>query len=258
MMGPHGQELGTPPLLDERELAWILVDIEGDLIMRQKTRGILAAAVMVALAAQESKVRADLIPINTSAFAAGTTLIDFEGVPIGTNPNGLSLGGATFTLTSGGSPYNLATIDSLGPGNTNSVNGRFIDATPAPVSLVLTVGLPSASTQFGYGYAILARGTVPAATTTELFDGSVSLGSLSYTASPDPFFPGGFAGIRSTTPFTSARVTFSPTASAWVLDNVRITAVPEPSSLTLTCLGAVGVLVIVFARRRRLARVQGG
>jgi hypothetical protein len=100
----------------------------------------------------------------------------------------------------------------------------------------------------------LTGGTVPAATTIQLFNGATSLGSLSYTATPDPIFPGGFAGIDSTTPFDRVVLTFAPPpfAAAFAVDNIRFTPIPEPSSVVLLSLG-LGVVAYLRSRRRRVA-----
>jgi hypothetical protein len=59
---------------------------------------------------------------------------------------------------------------------------------------------------------------------------------------------GGFAGIQSTIPFNSARVTFLESSTpGWAMDNVRTLGVPEASSLVLLAAG----LSIVFRVRKR-------
>jgi PEP-CTERM motif len=59
---------------------------------------------------------------------------------------------------------------------------------------------------------------------------------------------GGFAGIASTLPFNRVIVTFNRNVSTVVVDNFRVTAVPEPSMLLML---ALGVPALFWLRRRR-------
>jgi len=68
-----------------------------------------------------------------------------------------------------------------------------------------------------------------------------------------PTFAGGFAGIESTIPFNSVRVTFNGVAApAFALDNIRTATtnvpVPEPSTMLLR---ETGITVFLFFRRTR-------
>jgi hypothetical protein len=129
--------------------------------------------------------------------------------------------------------------------------------------------LPGLSTLFGLGYYLPANGPgapdsrLPNALTIQLFDDSVVpntlVGILSFDAysDGDPLDPwarfGGFAGIASTLPFNRLNVTFSSDVSTVVVDNFRVTAVPEPSVLLMLALGVPGL----FWLRRRRARPKG-
>ena len=140
-----------------------------------------------------------------------------------------------------------------GPGTTNNI------VPPNIVSVgnntgVLSMTLPSLADMFGYGYAVLNTVAVTAATTISLFSGATPVGSLSYNGVPDPVFTGGFAGIQSTIPFDTVRVTFnSAAAPAFALDNIRThpvgpTTVPEPPTMLLI---ATGIPLLLFFRRTR-------
>ena len=118
---------------------------------------------------------------------------------------------------------------------------------------VLSLTFPTPMQSFGYGYAInTTLASDPIATSITLFDGATNLGTLSYTGTPDPSFTGGFAGIQSDTPFTSANVTFdSANAPAFAFDYVRFeTSVPEPGSLAILGVGGVGLLGYWWCRRQ--------
>ncbi len=68
-----------------------------------------------------------------------------------------------------------------------------------------------------------------------------------------PTFAAGVAGIESTIPFNSVRVTFNSVAApAFALDNIRTatTTVPVPEPSTMLLLGT-GITVFLFVRRTR-------
>jgi hypothetical protein len=196
-------------------------------------RGVLVAALLGSVAAHEVDARAAVMSINQTAFGPGSTLVTFDGLANGIEVNGLSVGGLTFATTLNGVATNgLAVIDG-GPGVTNNVNPPNI-VSFSDIGEALVVTLPGLSSQFGYGYAILATMPVPGATAIQLFNGPTSVGSLSYDGVPDPVFTGGFAGISSTLPFNRAILTFSSVGAAYAVDNIRVSGVvPEPSSLAL-------------------------
>ncbi|MBX6315738.1 MAG: hypothetical protein IRY99_22900 [Isosphaeraceae bacterium] len=216
----------------------------------------IAAALLAWVALPASMARASLFMIDRSQFPSNSPLITFDNIPFGVEVNGLTVSGVNFQVTVGGVSSNGQVVIDDGPGITNNiVPPNIVSVTSAPLATVtLTVNLPIAATQFGYGYAILAPpSTVPNGTTIQLFSGSTSLGSLSYTATPDPFFPGGFAGIGSTIPFDRAELMFSPQALQFAVDNILFTPVPEPMTLTMTISGGVAALAIRWRRRRGAA-----
>ena len=198
-----------------------------------------------------TRAEASVIGVGVGAFGAGSTLTTFAGLADGTEVNGLIVNGIQYSYSLG----NGQVIIDGGPGTTNNITP------PNVVSFgnntgTFTLTFPTQNSQFGFGYAVLATFPVTNATTITLFDGATNVGSLSYNASPDPIFAGGFAGISSTIPFNSARVTFnSAVANAFALDNVRTTPVisaPEPSTVVLL---AIGLGLMVFCRRSASASI---
>ena len=211
-------------------------------------RTLLAVAFLLAAAASAQAVLVTLPAAALSAPAvAPGTIVNFGEVSLGTPIHDLTIKGFTFSENTD-SPS--ATVSSGGPGTTLNLTIPSAQSGGgySPASYVLTVTMPAATTQFGFGFAILDFVPTANAVTITVYYGATNLGSITYPGVPDPtppfFFDGGFAGIGSTDPFTSARITFGPTATAFAIDNF---AVPEPGSLLLL---AVGGALAGLARRR--------
>ena len=224
------------------------------------TSRISAAFVLVCTLVAVPTASASLITVGIGAFPMGSTLTTFDGLALGTDVNGLTVvaavgpGGAILFQYSLG----IGTVSiGVGPNTTNNINQPAIVSNPgANNSGVLTMTFPSLVDTFGYGYALLGAGTIPNGTTLSLFDGATSVGSLSFTATPDLVFPGGFAGIRSTLPFNRVEATFnSVSAASFALDNIRrgpaVAAVPEPTTLVLLGTGVLSMMIRERARRKR-------
>jgi len=180
---------------------------------------------------------ASVLAVGPDIFA-GSPVLGFTSVRTGTEVNGLVVRGITFNYLLGGIPTNRQLVIDGGPGNTNNITEPNI-VSSGDNSGMLTLALPAPVTAIGYGYAILSGDNLPNATAISLFDNSAALGSLSYAATGDPTFAGGFAGIASTIPFNRVVLTFdSVDAPAFAVDNFVFATVPEPSTILLIVTGA--------------------
>ena len=210
-----------------------------------QTASVFAAAAMFCASASAS-----VVAVGSAAFPTGATLIDFQTVPTGTEVNGLVISGVIFSYAVGGVPLNDAVVIGDGPGITNDIFPPNIVSTGNGTG-ILGIQLPAPVFLFGYGYAILSIGTLPAATTISVFSGATPLGSLPYGAVSDPFFTGGFAGIQSTIAFDRVQVTFnSGETQGFALDNLQFGSVPEPSTVWLLIIGValLGLSLIIAPR----------
>jgi hypothetical protein len=194
---------------------------------------------------------AALTPIGPLDFASGATVLDFSGLADGTQANGLVVGGALFQVTKNGSSTNGIVVVDGGPGTTGNISPPNLVSISDLNGVALIVSLPNLATQFGYGYAIRAGISVPAATTIDLFAGSTPVGSIPFTGIPDPFFTGGFAGVASDTPFDRAVLTFSDVGDAFAVDNVTFSANKASDEGQTLILLSAGVSLLLFLRDRR-------
>jgi hypothetical protein len=215
--------------------------------MRSPSLGFWCSFPLVLLFAASTPARAAVIPL-TAADLAGIPPITFAGIADGTVVNGLTVGGVLFSYLVNNAPSTNAVIDG-GPGVTGNISPPNVVNT-SNVGAVLRLSFAAPQSLLGYGFAVLAVGAVPNATTVSLFDASNALvGTLSANGVPDPAFPGGFLGLQSTVPFVRADLTFSPVAGAFAVDNIQAAAaVPEPATVALM---AIGVVSASWGRRKR-------
>jgi hypothetical protein len=190
---------------------------------------------------------AALTPIGPLDFASGATTVDFAALPTGTEANGLVRNGVLFQVTKNGLSSNGIVIVDAGPGITGNIAPPNLVSVSDISDVALIVSLPNLTTQFGYGYAILAQVPIPAATTIQLFAGSTPVGNISFTGMPDPTFTGGFAGVASNAPFDRAILTFSDLGDAFAVDNVTFARTVSDQGRTLILL-SVGVFVLLSLR----------
>ena len=209
----------------------------------------LSALVLYLLATSFS--HASLAPIGPLDFASGATVLDFSGFADGTEANGLIVGGVLFQVTRNGSSTNGIVVVDGGPGTTGNISPPNLVSIADLDGVALIVSLPNLASQFGYGYAIRAGISVPAATTIDLFAGPTPVGSISFTGIPDPIFTGGFAGVASDTPFDRAVLTFSDVGDAFAVDNVTFSANKASDEGQTLILLSAGVSLLLFLRGRR-------
>jgi hypothetical protein len=197
--------------------------------------GAVAVATAVAFAAQP--LHAAVSAIGIGDFSPSASFEDFSSLPSFTEVHGLTIGGLTFGYSLGAGQVSIAT----GPGPTNNMSDPNV-ITLGDASGTLTISLAAPAVQFGYAFALLSGTPVPQGTTAELFSGATSVGSLSFDGLPDPTFAGGYAGIQSTLPFDRVVLSFAAGLPAWAVDNMRVTAVPEPSTVAMWGLGLLALL----------------
>jgi|ERR1051326_6165791 hypothetical protein len=190
---------------------------------------------------------AALTPIGPLDFDPNATIIEFGGLSDGTDANGLLVDGVLFEVTTGGATTNGKVVVDGGPGTTNNITPPNLVSLGDISDVAVVVSLPGLTTQFGYGYAILATQPVASATTIELFAGQTAIGQIAFEGKPDPTFTGGFAGLSSNMPFDRAVLTFSNFGEAFAIDNVTFAtannALPEEGlALTLLSLALLPLL----------------
>jgi hypothetical protein len=190
---------------------------------------------------------AALTPIDPLDFASGGTTLDFAALPTGTEANGLVVNGVLFQVTKSALPTNGIVIVDAGPGSTGNITPPNLVSISEPNDVALIVSLPNLVTQFGYGYALLAQVSIPAATTIDLFAGATPVGSIPFSGIPDPTFTGGFAGVASNTPFDRAVLTFSDLGDAFAVDNLTFARTVADQGSTLILL-SVGLFVLSSLR----------
>jgi hypothetical protein len=206
-------------------------------------RSILAVSFLLGMAI--STAQATVIAVGPGAFAAGSTLITFDGLATDDEVNGLSVGGVLFSYSLGSG----ALVIGGGPGVSNNISPPNVttisDVFNPKNTGILTLTLGGRFDVFGYGYSILNQQPVVNATTIKLFTGAANVGTWSYNGVVDPTFTGGFAGIQSTIPFDRVEVIFNAAAAPlFALDNIQLatTTIPEPAAVILVLSGALALL----------------
>ena len=220
----------------------------GVLMLRRFVSAVVLAVALTFIAHGEAT--AALVRLDRGDFAPGPAQVTFDAVAEGTEGNGLEVDGFTFSYADGDGVLFISSLGFPVPIPSDNVQDPVLTGfvgTPADLTVTFAPVLT-----FGLGYAFLALEPDPSALSISAFAGSELLGTLEFGADFDPLFPGGFAGVGSSTPFDRVVISFTHDASAgFAIDNLRTVArqsqVPEPSSLALLGLAAVAAF-----RRRRL------
>src|SRR5215471_1448422 len=166
-------------------LTYGAVGAQGQGVPHMRMSRITAVTLLFAVVLFTTDSQASVDKVGIDAFGAGSTLTTFTGLPDGTEVNGLTVDGITFSYSLGAGKV---VIDG-GPGITNNIDPPNI-VSEGDNTGVLSMTLPSSVTLFGYGYAMGSVGSVLNATTISLFSGPPLVGSLSYDGVPDPLFTG--------------------------------------------------------------------
>jgi hypothetical protein len=213
--------------------------VNGDKGIGPRKSRVMKTSLLLSVLLSIPWINAAVISIDRVDFPVTATTLTLSSLPDGTEVNGLTTGGVTFGYSLGDGNVEIGS----GPGETNNVNPPLIVATGDP-SGDLTLLLPGYYTMFGYGFVLLFDSDLADATRITLFDGSTSVGTLSYDAEVDPLFAGGFAGIQSTIPFNIIVLTFDSTsAQSFALDNLMLASdIPEPTSFLFVAAGVLGIL----------------
>jgi len=216
-------------------------------MLDDKKAVLVLISLLFAAAAHSS---ASVIPIGLPAFPSNSTFIGFDGLTDGTDVNGLIVNPGAFSYLIGGSPTSGQVAIGQGPGITNDIIPPAI-VSSGDATGTLIVSLASPVNFFGYGYAVLATQAVNNATTLSILNGNSVLVSISYSASPDPTFAGGFAGLESTDPFDKVAISFNSSAvPAFAIDNILFAeAVPEPRMIGILLIA--GALFVGLVQHRK-------
>ncbi len=195
------------------------------------------AAVLAGGAATGARAQT-LISSITDPRLLGSTLIDFESVPINSySPLVVS------TVTFGPS----VTVDTS-YSNTYNNPGRSINNNAGAVqNLTIDFSAPVSAFGFNFGASDVAW-TLSAFSSTNVLLASASIG---------PTFgsnAGEFYGLGVGSPLIShVTLTAASSGDFIFIDNFRFVAIPEPSTVALLTLGGLALVVVAAMRHRRTA-----
>ena len=200
-------------------------------------------ATLLALGALAAPAHAQLTPL--AAPAAGSTTIDFDGLPDGTD---LTTQFAAQGVTVSGYACASSFYAGFFAGDPIQVTNAQVGTCPgvgfSGTAGALTFTFSSPTTTFGFNGATNAGDVITFATA----HGSLAL--------PAALFVNPFVGFTDATPFTSVTVSVGPVHPAILFDNLSFGAastVPEPATLGLVALGLVGLAAGTRRRRRATA-----
>ena len=212
--------------------------------MKQLTLLTLAAAMLAPLGAHAA------VTYTTDAafLAAAGPGVAFESFEVLGVSTATSRGYADVTFSCAGGPWCPGFFGNSSMTADNGSQSLYF-ASPSTVTFTFNSGITA------FGIAIGGAGDVGALTLAASLNNGDSANALTAYSSGSGFFSGNrqYFGIMSSTAFTS--ITFTPTNSGdgIFFDSLSYKAVPEPSSMLLLGLGALGAFA---ARRKKAARAS--
>jgi hypothetical protein len=234
-------------------------------------RVVLALASMAAFLLVDGRATADFMLVTSRAALGGTDLIDWGQLGPPTPPHAevpnpsqvVSNGGVSFTITETSPGLNFARVDqgagpgigpwfgNFAPGDHLLYTGTFYGGGSGPISLssngpaLYAMGAQIDTFLFG-----LVQATIVALDANGRIVGEVSANGINNGQADNSAL---FIGIRSTIPFTT--VDFGAAGNNLAINQVSLSTspaatVPEPASVILLALGAVGLGGGYFRRRK--------
>jgi hypothetical protein len=208
------------------------------------------------LCAAAGTARADLVFYsNRGAFNAatmGTTTIDFEGIVpdagfVMVPDAGLKLSGVTFSTDpkKGTAPLFVIGKDFFAPPSAPSAYLDSGQSTAGQNFMMIT--LPKGTTAFGLDYNAFGFSD-PASTLTFSLSTGDTFTRVATPGKSVPSFLFEFVGVTSTVPIASIQITQSITDPGgfnidnFAFGNAILISIPEPATLTLLSLGALGAI----------------
>jgi hypothetical protein len=218
---------------------------------------LVVPAALAVLASVAPSVQAQTVFTSEAAFTAATTsttLVTFDGFPFGSAP--LTSGGVTLSDPENGA--NLVSVDSnfFGSGNVMAA------ATTLSLPPLLTISLSAPVTALGIN--VIDLGTIsPTTLGFTLSNGNTGTFFSNFLGAPLGVL---FAGVTTTTPFSSITFSNSAIGDAVGFDNLRfgtnaaaVNPVPEPSewlAMGMAGTSLMGLMIRARSRRRRHACVS--
>lgn len=210
---------------------------------------------------------------GASANASAATVFDFDSISDPSQsslPPSFTQDGLTMAVTATGEKQTFRQTDAYSGVFPHVFGGALTDGflltqfpgiPPSTLTLVFSADIVAFSADFGMvvDFGVVADPT-PASLRLEAFAGSHQLGSLIVTPTGGPSMYEGVLSFASpiSEPFdrvvlTALPAAFDPGSPEFVLDNVRVTQIPEPSVLVL---GVVGLVVFFIQQTSRLRRAR--
>jgi hypothetical protein len=196
-----------------------------------------------------SSVFADIISVWGGEKLSSDPVFNFDSDPVGkSTPFTDTVSGLGATFTSSGDPGGFDVAFAGTAFSTLTGNVLFEPGPAGLNNLTLTIVFSALQTNISMNFVTNSFGSVPF--DLNLFNGGSAVGSATATGVVPPgfFFPEG--GISSFGGPAFNRVVLSaPEARDFAIDNVAVSAVPEPRSLSLLVSGTLGVIAITRLRR---------